>query len=55
MTLMVEVIRNGDVVAGDVTVMRVTSVGNGELVLKGFSVMVVDGNEDLSDSEEGGI
>ena len=40
--------------AGDVTVMGVTSVGNGELVLKGFSEMVVDGSEDLSDSEDGG-
>ena len=52
--LMVEVMSNGDGVAGNVTVMRVTSVGNGELVLKGFSEMVVDGSEDLNDSEEGG-
>ena len=40
--------------AGDVTVMRVTSVGNGELVLRGFSEMVVDGSEDLGNGGEGG-
>ena len=53
-TLMVGLMSNGDGVAGTVTVMRATYVGNGELVLKGFSKMVVDGSEDLSDSEEGG-
>ena len=53
-TLMVDLMSNGDGVASNVTVMKATSVGNGELVLKGFSKMVVDGSEDLSNGGEGG-
>ena len=54
--LMVEVVSNGDGVASNVIVivMRVTSVSNCELVLKGFGNMVVNGSEDLSNGEEGG-
>ena len=52
--LMVEVMSNGDGVASNVTVMRVTYVGDGELAVKGFGKMVVGGSEDLSNGEEGG-
>ena len=52
--LMVEAMSNGDGVAGNVTVMKVTSVGDGELAVKGFGNMVVGGSEDLSNGEEGG-
>jgi hypothetical protein len=51
---MVDLMSNGDGVAGNVTVMRLTYVGYGELVLKGLSKMVVDGSEDLSNGGEGG-
>jgi hypothetical protein len=53
--LMVEVkgISDGRGVASDVTVVRVTYVGDGKLVLRGCGEMVIGGNEDLGNSEEG--
>ena len=50
----VKVISNGRGVAGDVTVVRVTYVGDGKLALRGCGEMVIGRSEDLGNGEEGG-
>ena len=50
----VKVISNKCGVASDVTVVWVTYVGDGKLVLRGCGEMVIGGSEDLGNGEEGG-
>ena len=48
----VKVTSNRCGVAGDVTVVWVTNVGDGKLVLRGCGEMVICGSEELGNGEE---